>query len=479
MLYKNEKPPVICADVDGTIILTDLLYESLLLVLKREPLTFLLLPFWLLQGRAHLKKMLAKRASTLAVDLLPLNDGVVEYLRQASNNGQRIVLASASHRSLVERVATRLGFVSEVIATDGVINCKGTAKAQAINAHLGGEAWEYVGDSKADIKVWGSAASVVCTTASASFGRRIVAAYPGATIIPKQPMRLRTILKALRLHQWLKNVLLFAPLILAHQWFNLAALSATIAAVISFSLCASGVYLMNDLLDLEADRQHPRKRKRPCASGRMPLALGMLLAPLLFVVSFLVAYVVSPAFSFILALYLCLTTAYSYRLKAYALIDIIVLAFLYTMRIVAGGVVSEVHLSQWLLALSMFIFFSLACVKRFSELIVLQQRNESKTWGRGYSVGDLEQVAAFGTSSAYIAVLVLALYVSSKEISALYTTPEVVYLACPLLLYWVSRIWLLARRGLVHDDPLVFALRDKVTYAIAMIGLLIFVGAKW
>ena len=149
------------------------------------------------------------------------------------------------------------------------------------------------------------------------------------------------------------------------------------------------------------------------------------------------------------------------------------------MRIVAGGVVSEVHLSQWLLALSMFIFFSLACVKRFSELIVLQQRNESKTWGRGYSVGDLEQVAAFGTSSAYIAVLVLALYVSSKEISALYTTPEVVYLACPLLLYWVSRIWLLARRGLVHDDPLVFALRDKVTYAIAMIGLLIFVGAKW
>jgi 4-hydroxybenzoate polyprenyltransferase len=189
--------------------------------------------------------------------------------------------------------------------------------------------------------------------------------------------------------------------------------------------------------------------------------------------------VVRPEFAVVLGLYLILTTAYSYRLKSLALVDIIMLAMLYTIRIVGGGVASGVHVSQWLLGLSMFLFFSLACVKRFSELLVLQQRKEMRTWGRGYSVGDLEQVSSFGTASGYIAVLVLALYVSSKEVMELYASPSIIWMACPLLLYWISRIWLLARRGLVHDDPLVFALQDKVTYAVAVIGCIIFIGAKW
>ena len=479
MLQREPKTPIICADVDGTILATDLLYESLLFVIKRHPVALLLLPFWLLQGRAHLKEMLAQRASALSVDLLPLNEGVVEYLRHASGEGQRVMLASASHRSMVDRVAKRLGFVSDVIATDGVTNCKGAAKAKAINEHVGGVAWEYVGDSSADFAVWREATSVVCVTSRAAFGQRVAKAYPGAHILSKPPCTLPVLLKALRVHQWLKNLLLFAPIILAHQWFNLEALKATVLAAVSFSLCASGVYLMNDLLDLEADRLHPRKRKRPCAAGLMPLELAMLLTPVLFVAAFAIAVAVNFSFTAVLAIYLFLTSAYSFRLKAVALIDIILLAILYTMRIVAGGVASGVHLSQWLLGLSMFLFLSLACVKRFSELLVLQQRNESKTWGRGYSVVDLEQVSAFGSSSAYISVLVLALYVSSREISALYSTPEVVYLACPLLIYWVSRIWLLARRGLVHDDPLVFALRDKVTYVVAALGFLIFFAAKW
>jgi 4-hydroxybenzoate polyprenyltransferase len=192
-----------------------------------------------------------------------------------------------------------------------------------------------------------------------------------------------------------------------------------------------------------------------------------------------VAFAVRPEFAVVLGMYLILTTAYSYRLKALALVDIILLAILYTIRIVGGGVASQVHVSQWLLGLSMFLFFSLACVKRFSELLVLQQRKESRSWGRGYGVSDLEQVASFGTSSGYIAVLVLALYVSSKEVVELYQNPTIIWMACPLLLYWISRIWLLARRGLVHDDPLVFALQDKVTYAVAAIGLIIFMGAKW
>jgi 4-hydroxybenzoate polyprenyltransferase len=205
----------------------------------------------------------------------------------------------------------------------------------------------------------------------------------------------------------------------------------------------------------------------------------LLLVPVLFGSGFVVAGLVSGRFTIVLGLYLLLTTLYSFRLKALALVDIILLAILYTIRIVGGGVASNTECSQWLLGLSMFLFLSLACVKRFSELLVLQQRNENKTWGRGYSVGDIEQVASFGSSSGYISVLVLALYVSSQEVARLYKNPEVIWLACPLLLYWVSRIWLLARRGLVHDDPLVFAMRDSVTYVVGFLGLLIFVAAKY
>jgi 4-hydroxybenzoate polyprenyltransferase len=268
-------------------------------------------------------------------------------------------------------------------------------------------------------------------------------------------------------------------MILAHEWFNPNVLLASCIAAASFSLAASGVYLCNDLLDLESDRQHPRKRKRPFASGELPLKFGVLLAPVLFAAAFLLAVLVHADFVIVLALYVVITTAYSLRLKALAIVDIILLAMLYTIRIVGGGVAAGLVVSQWLLGLSLFLFLSLACVKRFSELLVLQQRNEKKTWGRGYWVGDLEQVASFGAASGYISVLVLALYVSSQEVTRLYSNPMIIWLACPLLLYWVSRVWLLARRGIVHDDPLVFALRDRVTYVVATLGLLIFVAAKF
>jgi 4-hydroxybenzoate polyprenyltransferase len=250
-------------------------------------------------------------------------------------------------------------------------------------------------------------------------------------------------------------------------------------AAVAFSLCASGVYVLNDLLDLESDRQHPRKKKRPCASGEWPISSALALVPLLLCAAFVVAGVVNWRFLILLAIYLFLTTMYSFRLKALALVDIILLAMLYTIRIVGGGIASGIEVSQWLMGLSMFLFLSLACVKRFSELLVLQQRNEKKTWGRGYWVGDLEQIASFGAASGYISVLVLALYVNSHEIAKLYANPTLVWLACPLLLYWISRIWLMARRGIVHDDPLVFALKDQVTYVVAALGLLIFIAAKF
>jgi 4-hydroxybenzoate polyprenyltransferase/phosphoglycolate phosphatase-like HAD superfamily hydrolase len=478
-LKRPEKPNVVCADVDGSVLATDLLYESLLFALKQDISVLFFLPFWLLRGRAYLKQQLAERCGGLAVELLPLNPSVVSYLRAAAESGQRVMLASASDRGLLERLADQFDFVNGIIGSDGSTNRKGSAKAQAIREVVGDNSWEYIGDSNADFDVWREAAQVVCVASDGSFAKRVTNRYPKAIVLEKDACTFKVFLRALRVHQWMKNILVFAPIVLAHQIFNTRGWLISLGAAVSFSLCASGVYLLNDLLDLEADRRHPRKRKRPCASGVFPLSYALALAPILFISAFCVAVAVQPQFAVILGIYMILTSAYSYRLKALALVDIILLAILYTIRIVGGGVATGVHLSQWLLGLSMFVFFSLACVKRFSELLVLQQRKEPHTWGRGYAVSDMEQVASFGTASGYIAVVVLALYVSGKEVVELYANPTVIWMACPLLLYWISRIWLLARRGFVHDDPLVFALQDKVTYAVAAIGALIFIGAKW
>lgn len=471
--------PVVCADVDGTVLATDLLYESFLVAVKRAPWVLLLAPFWLLKGRAYLKAQVAARAEGMSCALLPVHEQVVAYLKGEAEKGRRVVLASASHQTLVAGVARRLGFIHSIVSSQGAENCKGAAKAKAIEAHLDGAPWEYVGDSSADFEVWRKASGVIAVTDSDAFAARVQREFADAKVIRKGAPTWRTVARALRVYQWLKNLLVFLPLILAHEWLNPGALVASCMAAVSISLAASGVYLCNDLLDLESDRQHPRKRKRPFASGELPLRFGMVCAPLLFVLAFVLAGFVHREFVMVLALYVVITTAYSLRLKALAIVDIILLAMLYTIRIVGGGVAAGLVVSQWLLGLSLFLFLSLACVKRFSELLVLQQRNEKKTWGRGYWVGDMEQVASFGAASGYISVLVLALYVSSHEVTKLYSNPMLIWLACPLLLYWVSRVWLLARRGIVHDDPLVFALRDRVTYIVAFLGLLIFVAAKF
>lgn len=475
----SDNVTVVCADVDGTVIATDLLYESLLVAVKRRPWTLFLVPLWLMRGLAVLKSELAQRAQGMAFNLLPMREEVAEYLKLQSHSGKSIVLASASNRLLVTGVAQHLGCVDSIVASDDTDNCKGEIKARAIAQHLGGRPYEYLGDSRADIAVWKHAARQVCVTGAEKFAEQVRREFPEAVVIPVTSWSTHTIARALRLHQWLKNLLVFLPLVLAHEWFNVRAVGAAATAALAFSLCASGVYLLNDLLDLEADRQHPRKRKRPCASGELPIQYSLLLSPVLFLAAFFCAWLVNPGFLVVLAIYLVLTTAYSFRLKALALVDIILLAMLYTIRIVGGGIAAGVVVSQWLLGLSMFLFLSLACVKRFSELLVLLQRNEKRTWGRGYWVGDIEQVAAFGAASGYISVLVLALYVSSNEVSRLYSNPGIIWLACPLLLYWISRIWLLARRGIVHDDPLIFALRDRVTYIVASLGLLIFLAAKF
>jgi 4-hydroxybenzoate polyprenyltransferase len=282
------------------------------------------------------------------------------------------------------------------------------------------------------------------------------------------PARPFVFARAIRVHQWVKNLLLLVPAVMAHAAVNPPLIVSLLVAFLSFSLCASAVYLMNDLVDLPADRLHRYKRLRPLARGEMSLLVALGAIPLLLVSALLLAAVLPGGFMGVLTIYFVTTLAYSLRLKQYALVDIIALAALYTIRILAGAVAVGVAISEWLLGFSMFFFFSLACVKRFSELRLARKSNEAGARGRGYLASDLEQVAMFGTVSGYLSVLVLALYVSSADVQRLYEHADRLWLICPLVLYWISRVWLLAQRGEFHDDPIVFAIRDKVSYLVGL-----------
>ncbi len=294
----------------------------------------------------------------------------------------------------------------------------------------------------------------------------------------EQPWRLTQWIKGARLHQWLKNVLIFIPLVTAHAWNDPEKLALCLLAFLSFGLCASSVYLLNDLLDLAADRRHPRKCRRPFAAGTLPIQHGAAAIPLLLLAAFALSLWINPPwFAACLASYYLLTLLYSLRLKRVLMLDAIVLAGLYTLRIIAGATAAQVTLSFWLLAFSMFLFLSLALVKRYTELHTLLQRGELNAQGRGYRVDDLAILQSLGGSAGYLAVLVLALYINSPEVQKLYRQPMLIGFLCPVLLYWISRVWLFAHRGLMPDDPVIFALTDKVSRGLVLIGALILWGA--
>jgi 4-hydroxybenzoate polyprenyltransferase len=278
-------------------------------------------------------------------------------------------------------------------------------------------------------------------------------------------------LRALRPHQWVKNLILFVPLVTAHKITQPALVLEAMWAFVAFSLCASGVYVLNDLLDLDADRQHGAKRSRPFAAGALPLPAGLVAFPVLMAAGLALGWSLSRGFVATLGVYLVLATSYSWRLKQLPLLDVFCLAALYTIRLIAGHESTGVAYSFWLLVFSMFIFLSLALVKRYVELGAARQENKSALEGRGYGAGDAELVAYLGTASGYLAVLVLALYVNSSEVVVLYQHPMRLLLICPLLLYWMSRVWLLAHRGQVHDDPIVFALKDPASYVVGLLTL--------
>ena len=467
----------LCVDLDGTLIRTDMLLETLLSLLKRNPLYLFMVPLWLRRGKAHVKQEIGRRTQVDAASL-PYNEPLLAYLREEKARGRVLVLATAADRRVAERIAEHVGLFDEVVASEGETNRSGRGKLERLRERYG--AFAYAGNAEVDLEVWRGSSEAIVVSPERSLVDRAgeVTRVSHVFAEPTRPAW-QLVLKAARLHQWPKNVLLFVPLVTAHQIFNPQLVGQALLAFIAFGLCASSVYLTNDMLDLAADRQHHRKRFRPFASGALPLKVGFLATPLFLLAGLLTALLLPPTFLLLLTGYLVLTVSYSFYIKQVALLDVILLAALYTVRIVGGAAATGITVSPWLLAFSMFFFLSLAFVKRFSELSVLSLKGDEKARARGYIVGDLEQLASLGAASGYISVLVMALYISSDAVVELYSVPGALWLICPLMLYWISRVWLLARRGEMHDDPVVFALKDRVSYAVGLSAALVAVAASW
>jgi len=467
---------IIIVDLDGTLVSTDMLVENLFLFFRLQPLRIFNVVAWLFKGKAYFKRRLA---DTILPDVscLPYNQAILNWLEHQRAAGAKLILATASDLRIANRVAEHLGLFDEVIGTEKT-NLSSKNKREALVQRYGEQGYEYVGNSTADLAVWKTAS--VIHIVNPERGVLAAARKIGKVemVFENRPPYFRTLVKAIRIHQWAKNLLLFVPLLASHRIMEIQLLWNGLLAFIAFGACASSTYLLNDLLDLPDDRKHPTKCKRPLAAGTLPIFHVLFLIPVLLTGAFGVALWLLPLqFAGVLAAYCILTLAYSLWLKRVVMLDVVTLAMLYTIRVVAGAAAMALVATSWILTFCMFIFLSLAFVKRYTELRPARNNGlKDKAPGRGYYPEDFELLASLGGASGYISVLVLALYIN-KETSGttLYHSPEWLWAACPVLLFWISRVWLLAHRGEMHDDPIVFALHDKVSRWVGISFVIFFV----
>lgn len=470
---------VVVVDLDGTLVNSDMLMENLFLFLRLHPLRFFVLFVWLMGGKAHFKRRLADAVLPTVVDL-PYNKALLAWLILRKEAGATLVLATASEKRIAQAVAGHLGVFDEVLGTEGT-NLSSSHKRAALVERFGEKGYEYVGNSSADLAVWHSAA--VIHVASPEWGALAAARKIGKIemIFENRPPYFRTLIKAIRIHQWAKNLLLFVPLLASHRIMEVQLLWNGLLAFIVFGCGASSVYLLNDLLDLPDDRQHPTKCQRPLAAGTLPIFHALVLIPVLLLGAFAVALWLLPIkFAGVLAAYYILTLAYSLWLKRVVMLDVVTLAMLYSVRVVAGAAAMALAATFWILAFCVFIFLSLAFVKRYTELCDARQKGKTeKSSGRSYYPADYELLASLGGASGYISVLVLALYINDAFSASLYRSPEWMWASVPILLFWLSRVWLLAHRGQMNDDPIVFALRDNMSRWVGAAFVLAFVLATF
>jgi 4-hydroxybenzoate polyprenyltransferase/phosphoserine phosphatase len=462
----------LCVDLDGTLVKSDTFVDSLMVLARRNPKALMQTPLWALKGKAAFKARVSEMV-TLDAAHLPYNQPLLEWLRREKAAGRKLYLATGADRKLAQRIAGHLGIFDEVMASDGSTNLTGDNKLSHLQQRFQDEGFDYIGNAMPDLPLLKSANEPML----ANPGRRLRAAlkagnFPVSKSFWDRPPLLAALARALRLHQWSKNALVFLPLLLAHSLRPDLLLKAT-AAFFAFSFTASATYILNDLLDLETDRAHPSKRKRTFAAGNLSIGVGLAVAIALAAVSFSIAAWLPHKFLVYLLLYLVTTLAYSLALKRVVLLDVVILSSLYTVRMMAGSEATNTPVSPWLAAFSIFLFLSLAMVKRFSELQNLDLRGLSPSNGRGYLLSDLEQLRSFGTSSAYASIVIFSLYINGRDVTSLYHHPNRMWLITPLLILWVSRVWLLASRGEMDEDPVVFALEDRLSLLMGLAVVII------
>jgi 4-hydroxybenzoate polyprenyltransferase len=465
----------LCVDLDGALIRCDALAEGLLTLVSRPHLLGRL-P-WRTAERAELKRQVGLHCN-LKPETLPYNTELLTFLRQEKMKGRRLILATAADSRNAHAIADHVGLFDEVVASDGRRNLKGAAKAKELVGRYGHKGFDYVGNSRTDLAVWGEAAGIFLVNASSSVTRLarkigpVLGEFdPPSAIVP-------TALRAMRPYQWVKNLLVFVPIIASRSFLDLPALIASVCLFASFCVAASSIYLINDLCDVEADRAHPRKCRRPIASGDLPPATAAALAGALLSSGFALAFATGTAA--ILAVYVFVSVSYSLFFKKYPLVDVFILASLYTLRIIAGGIASGHHTTLWLLAFSGFTFLSLALLKRTSEMIKLRAgRREAVATRRGYRLEDTPLLEMFGIASAFASSVVLALFVGSSAAAEPYQSSEILWGIVPLILFWQMRLWLSTERGSMHDDPIVYASKDWVSWIVAASTIAVVLLASW
>ena len=470
---KSEVP--LCVDLDGTLSRSDSLWEAILLLARTQPWRLPALPIWLLGGKAAFK---ARVAASINVDelTLPWNDLFLEHL--ARDPTRPLYLVSGADGAIAAAVVRRWPRFAGYFASDGKTNLTGEAKARLLAQKFGHKGFDYAGNERKDLAVWAQARNVIVVNASACVEQAARRRFPESEVIGKGGVKMHELIKCLRPHQWVKNLLIFVPLFTAHRFLDGTALARASLAFVAFCGVASALYIFNDLLDLQADRRHARKRFRPLCAGVTPIpaAVGAMIVS--FIVGAGCGLWLGAPFVWTLAAYAIFSGLYSLVFKRLPIVDVLVLGGLYTIRIVAGAAAAHVLLSSWLLIFSLFLFLSLGLAKRFTELKTKRADGEADVAGRGYEPGDLEYVSSLGIASGYISTLVFALYINSPAVAGspavadLYHHPQVLWVFVVLLLYWISRIWLIAHRGQLHHDPIIFALKDRVSYLILAGALL-------
>jgi 4-hydroxybenzoate polyprenyltransferase len=462
-------------DLDGTLLKTDLLHECTLRLIKVRPWTLLLLPFWLLRGRTYVKTRIFEEVH-LDYASLPVDEGVVEWLRDEKIQGRRVVLATASGKQVAERAVAHLELFDIVLGSDSQRNLKGSEKVQAI-LQFCGPTFDYAGNSRADYPVWRACREAILVDASPAVESVARRSANVTRLFTSSRGGAKAIIRSLRVYQWVKNLLVYVPAFTSHTGLHGRILLQSTIAFLAFSLCASSTYVLNDLLDLEEDRRHKTKKERPFASGECPILTGVVVAFACLVAGLGLAFAMGGALPWLLLTYICLTLCYSLYVKGICLLDVLGLAILYTMRIIAGHVVTGIPFSVWLLSFAFFLFLSLAFSKRASELVRLSQNYEEAVPGRGYLIGDLQVITAAGVCSGFLSSLVLALYINSDNVTLLYRRPAFLWGILPLLLYYIGRVWIICGRGQLDDDPVLYTAKCPSTYCIATIIVIIMVAA--